>query len=189
MFTDNDSGRMVSLVNDISDIFDPPETDEDLHGEQKKPVVVKSSPAWTTQVQSYLNPAAEMLGQGALTMILVVFMLLRRQDLRNRAIRLLAPGPVTTTTKAVDETSRRISQFLLAQFALNGAFGVAITIGLLSMGIEYALLWGFTAFLMRYVPYIGTWIGVIPPHIVYIRHDRWLGVGPSPCFLCSWGWN
>src|SRR5439155_20371670 len=94
---------------------------------------------------------------------LTVSMLLRREDLRNRMIRLLGHGKVTTTTKAVDDASKRISRYLLAQLALNTAFGLVILLGLVSIGVKYALLWGFLATVMRYVPYVGTWIGLIPP--------------------------
>ncbi len=112
-------------------------------------------------------------------------MLLRREDLRNRAIRLLGPGRVTTTTKAVDETSNRISRYLLAQFLLNASFGLIISFGLLLMRIPYAPLWGFVAFLMRYVPYVGTWIGVIPPALFTIAiSDGWgLTIGLLAMYL------
>ena len=93
-------------------------------------------------------------------------------------IRLVGHGRVTTTTKAVDETSRRISRYLLAQFVLNASFGLVITTGLFFMGIDYAPLWGFVAFLMRYVPYIGTWIGVIPPALfTFAVTDGWVNDG------------
>src|SRR5262249_14785500 len=68
-----------------------------------------------------------------------------------------------TTTKAVDDASQRISRYLLTQLMLNAAFGVLIVLALLVIGLKYAVLWGFIAFLMRYVPYIGTWFGLIPP--------------------------
>jgi methylmalonyl-CoA mutase cobalamin-binding subunit len=126
-------------------------------------VVVASSSSWLTRAEGFLSPAAEALGQAAFTFVLLLYMLLRREDLRNRVIRLVGQGRVTTTTKAVDETSRRVSRYLLVQFVLNASFGVVITVGLLLLGVQYALLLGFIAFLMRYVPYIGTWIGVIPP--------------------------
>ncbi len=126
-------------------------------------IVQEAEPSWTTRVQAYVDPATEVLGQAAFTFILTVFMLIRKEDLRNRVIRLLGSGKVTTTTKAVDDASKRISRYLFAQLMLNTAFGAAISFGLLLMGVKYALLWGLVATLMRYVPYVGTWIGLIPP--------------------------
>ena len=79
-------------------------------------------------------------------------MLIRREDLRNRMIRLLGAGRVTTTTKAVDEASRRISRYLLMQVLINGTFGLTIALGLLLLGMNYVLLWGFIAAVMRTCP-------------------------------------
>lgn len=126
-------------------------------------MVESASPSWMAQAETYATPALEVVGQTAFAFLLTVFMLLKREDLRNRMIRLTGSGKVTTTTKAVDDASRRVSRFLLTQLMLNTGFGVVILVGLLAQGVEYAFLWAVIAFFMRYVPYIGTWIGVIPP--------------------------
>ena len=75
----------------------------------------------------------------------------------------LGDGKVTTTTRAVDDASQRISRYLLMQLMINTSFGLIISLGLFVLGVSNALLWGFIAAVMRYVPYIGTWIGLIPP--------------------------
>lgn len=180
----NEGSRFAELVGDVYDTFSGPTKAVPGIG-QPQAVVVDTSPSWVTQAQTVLSPAVEALGQAAFTFILVVFMLMRREDLRNRVIRLLGTGRVTTTTKAVDETSQRISRYLLAQFCLNASFGLVITAGLLVMRVPYAPLWGFVAFLMRYVPYIGTWIGVIPPALLTfaISDGWWLTVGVLALFL------
>jgi predicted PurR-regulated permease PerM len=168
----DDGNRLGRLFDDIVQTIDSNSPASPPSGTLT--VVVKTGPSWATQIQGYLSPAAEVLGQAALTFILVTFMLLRREDLRNRAIRLFGPGRLTATTKAVDETSRRLSRYLLAQFLLNSGFGVIVTLGLLVIGVPYAPLWGFVGFLMRYVPYIGTWIGVIPPAVfTFAITDGW----------------
>jgi predicted PurR-regulated permease PerM/methylmalonyl-CoA mutase cobalamin-binding subunit len=183
----NQGSRLADLVSEIYDTFAESPTGPQLPGDPSKPptVVVESSPSWIVRAQGFVSPAAEMLVQAAFTFILVVYMLLRREDLRNRVIRLVGQGRVTTTTKAVDEVSRRISRYLLAQFLLNTSFGLVITGVLLLMRIPYAPLWGFIAFLMRYVPYIGTWIGVIPPALfTFATSEGWgLTVGVLVLFL------
>ena len=153
---DGSGSRFGQLIDDINGVVAPPS----LHQER---VVVESPPSFGGRVDNYLGPAAEFAGQAAFTFILTVYMLLRREDLRNRAIRLLGAGKVTTTTKAVDDASQRISKYLLSQLMVNSAFGVVIAIGLFVLGVPYSVLWGFIATLMRYVPYIGTWVGLIPP--------------------------
>ncbi|MDB5308348.1 MAG: tqsA 2 [Gemmataceae bacterium] len=158
--TGDGNSRLGQLVDDVSSIvFAKPGG-----GQTPTPVVIQSeSPQWLAQLESSISPATEILGQGAFAFILTVFMLLRREDLRNRMIRLTGHGKVTTTTKAVDDASRRISKYLLMQLVVNTTFGVVITVGLLLLGVKLALLWGVIATLMRYIPYIGTWIGLIPP--------------------------
>jgi len=148
--------RFGQMIDEINAIISPP-------SENPKPVYVEQSAPLSSRFDAYLSPAAEILGQAAFTCILTVYMLLRREDLRNRMIRLLGAGKVTTTTKAVDDASHRISKFLLRQLMVNSAFGLLIAMGLFALGVKYSILWGFIATLMRYVPYIGTWVGLIPP--------------------------
>jgi predicted PurR-regulated permease PerM len=147
------------MFDDLADVLFPKRTQK-----EPMPVVIQSdAPPWMNQLEQYISPATEGLGQAAFAFILTVYMLLRREDLRNRMIRLLGHGQVTTTTKGIDDASKRISKYLLAQLMLNTAFGLVIVLGLLVIGVKYALLWGFLATVMRYIPYIGTWIGLIPP--------------------------
>ena len=153
--TSNGNGRFGQLANDVSNTIFPKSA-------QPQPVVVEQRSPWSSEVDTYLSPAAEVLGQAAFTFVLTVFILLGREDLRNRMIRLLGAGKVTTTTKAVDDASQRISRFLLRQLLVNSTFGVVIALGLLALGMKYVILWGFIATLMRYVPYLGSWIALIP---------------------------
>jgi predicted PurR-regulated permease PerM len=167
MLPGDGESRLGRLVTEVTEAFADTPRKREGSAPDPPPVFVRPEPSLATRITGYLSPAAEALGQAAFTFILVVFMLFRREDLRNRMIRLVGHGQVTTTTKAVDDTSRRISRYLLVQFLLNAAFGLVVTAGLFLIGLryemKYAVLWGFVAFLMRYVPYIGTWIGLIPP--------------------------
>jgi predicted PurR-regulated permease PerM len=116
------------------------------------------SPAWLSRLPAFLSPAVELLGGLALALVLVVFMLLKRESLRDRLIRLVGQGRMTVTTKALDDAGQRISRFLLMQFIINGSFGLVLTIGLLLIQVPHALLWGCLAAILRYVPYLGSWI-------------------------------
>jgi predicted PurR-regulated permease PerM len=153
----NGSSRFGQLIDDVSHVINPKPAN------QQSVVVEPPSPGLASRLDQYVSPVAEMLGQGAFTFILTVFILIRREDLRNRMIRLLGDGKVTTTTRAVDDATRRISRYLLVQLLINVGFGLLISLGLFVLGVDYSLLWGLIATMMRYVPYIGTWIGLIPP--------------------------
>ena len=156
--------RMLKFLSEIQQTLAPPSAAAPVGSPVDPPTLVVEQPtSWMTRIEPVAGLAAEFAGQAVFAFVLVVFMLLKREDLRNRLLRVIAHGRVTQATKAVDDASRRISRYLLTQLILNASFGVVISIGLLLLGVEYALLWGFLATLMRYVPYIGTWIGVIPP--------------------------
>jgi predicted PurR-regulated permease PerM len=130
---------------------------------QKPPSVVveADSPPWLSRLSALLSPLIESLGSLAMALVLVVFMLLKRESLRNRLIRLVGHGRLTVTTKAVDDAGQRISRFLLMQFIVNGGFGIVLTLGLLLIGVPHALLWGCLATLLRYVPYLGSWVTTV----------------------------
>jgi hypothetical protein len=118
------------------------------------------------QLSPVVRPLLESLFYILLVAILVIFMLLERDELRNRAIRLLGYGRLSLTTLALDEAGQRVSRYLLAQFIVNACLGVAIGLGLFLLSVPYALLWGFLIIILRFVPYIGIWIGAILPFAV-----------------------
>jgi predicted PurR-regulated permease PerM len=133
--------------------------------EERVKVVVQTPAAdeWSERLHLLAVTLVEPLAMLLLSMVMVFFMLLKREDLRNRIIRLLGPERLTATTNAIDETDRRIARFLLYQFLVNAFFALAVTIGLALVGVKYAPLWGLIAGLFRYVPYVGSWIGAFFP--------------------------
>jgi predicted PurR-regulated permease PerM len=137
-------------------------------------VIEAPTPAWLSRISSFLAPLMEYLGELALSIILVIFMLQKREELRNRLIRLMGRGRIATATKFVDEAGQRISRFLLAQAMVNVTFGVVLAVGLLLIGVKYALLWGFLAAMLRYLPYIGAYLAaVFPISVGLAMFDGW----------------
>ncbi len=126
-------------------------------------VVEPAGSTWWARLDTFAGPVAELLGLVAFALVLMVFMLLAKEDLQDRVFRLLGLGVMTSASRAGGETTTRISRYLFAQFVLNALFGVVCTVGLFALGVHYALLWGLLATIMRYVPYLGTWIGVLLP--------------------------
>ena len=113
-----------------------------------------------------IAPMIERLASAGLAIVLVIFMLIQREDMRNRLIRLIGYGRLTTTTKAMEEAAERISRYLLMQSIINGSFGLAIGIGIFFIGLPYALLWGFFAAVLRFIPYVGPWAAAAMPVIL-----------------------
>ncbi len=178
------SGEMDSSPKPIKDSEEHDAAkDPNRSAKIEKPLPVAITPAtppWISRLPGFLGSVAEMLGALALTLVLTVFMLLKREDLRNRVIWLIGSGRLTHTTRAVDDATRRISKFFVRQAMINGGFGVVMAVGLFLIGVQYALLWGFFAALLRYIPYVGAVLAAIPPLLVSLAMSSgWL----SPIFV------
>src|SRR4029453_11079424 len=98
-----------------------------------------------------------------LVLVLVIFMLLNPSDLRNRLIRLAGSSQLTTVTKARDDARQRISRYLLMQGIVTGSFGLAVGVGVFLIGVPYAILWGFLAAVLRFIPYVGPVVSAFFP--------------------------
>ena len=96
----------------------------------------------------------------------MAFILLQREDLRNRLVRLAGSGDIQLTTAAIDDAGKRLSKLFLTQIIFNAVFGLAIGIGLELIGVPSAPLWGLIAMILRFVPYIGALISAIFPLIL-----------------------
>jgi predicted PurR-regulated permease PerM len=136
-----------------------------LKDKQKpSPVVVKaeeSSRFWPIPLAS--TAMLEPLAAAGLVIVLVIFMLIQREDLRNRLIRLVGYGRLTVTTRALEEAGQRISRYLLMQTIINSSFGLAVGFALYLIGVPYAVLWGFLAAVLRFIPYVGPFAAAIMP--------------------------
>jgi hypothetical protein len=108
---------------------------------------------------SLLNPLA-MLG---MVVILVVFFLLQRRDLRDRIIKIAGSHDLKRTTEALDDAAQRLSRYFIMQTALNALFGVIVAVGLAVIGVPNPMLWGVLGMVLRFVPYIGAIISAAFP--------------------------
>jgi predicted PurR-regulated permease PerM len=121
-----------------------------------------------------VGPVLEPLATAGFVCILVIFMLIRREDLRNRLIGLMGHGLLTGTTRVLVDAAERLSRFMLTQLLINVGFGIIFGIGLLVIGVPYAFLWGFLTAILRFVPYLGSWIAVAFPLLLsFALSDGW----------------
>ncbi len=127
---------------------------------EAQPVPVRVETSALPNFEVLLGPVAEFLASAGLVVVLVTFMLIRREDLRNRLMRLVPSGRLLLTTRTVTETADRLSRFLLIQLAVNAGCGVVVAIGLALIGVPYALVWGILAAFLRYLPYVGTALAI-----------------------------
>src|SRR4029077_7803014 len=119
-------------------------------------------------VKDSLTPVAGPIGEFALIVVLVVFMLLERNRLRVRFLRLIGHSRIATTTLAVDEVGSKLSRFLLGQLLVNTGYALLLWLGLFLIGIPNALLWAVLTLVLRFLPYVGLWISAFFPLILSV---------------------
>jgi predicted PurR-regulated permease PerM len=136
------------------------------------PVEVRQpDPSALESLQSLISPLLHPLATTGIIIIFVIFILLQREDLRNRLIRLAGSHDLQRTTAALDDAAGRLSRLFLIQLLLNGTFGVVIGLGLWLIGIPSAILWGILATVLRFVPYIGAAIAAAFPLALAVAVD------------------
>jgi predicted PurR-regulated permease PerM len=135
--------------------------------EKPVPVVVESSSFGSLKdVQGYITPVLSPLGTLAIVIIVTIFFLMQKEDLRDRVIRLAGSKDLPRTTKAIDDAANRLTRYFLTQATINGSFGLLVGLGLFVIGVPSPLLWGVVAGLLRFVPYIGSIVSAVLPMAV-----------------------
>jgi predicted PurR-regulated permease PerM len=131
------------------------------------PVEVKQpDPGALQTLGTLITPLIHPLATTGIVVIFVIFILIQREDLRNRLVRLAGSQDLQRTTAAIDDAGQRLSRLFLTQLALNAAFGLVIGTGLWLIGVPSAPLWGMLAMILRFVPYIGAVISAIFPLVL-----------------------
>ncbi len=120
------------------------------------PVVLREPPPGPLDtLASLIEPLIHPFAITGIVIIFVIFILLQREDLRNRFIKLVGAGDLQKATAALDDAAGRLSRLLLTQLLMNTVFGIVIGVGLTLIGVPIAALWGMLAGILRFVPYIG----------------------------------
>ncbi len=114
-------------------------------------------------IMQYLAPILSPFATLGIVIVVTIFTLLQREDLRDRMIRLIGSDDIHRTTLAMDDAGRRLSRYFLTQLAVNTFFGVAIGAGLFFLGVPKPVLWGLLSALLRFVPYVGSLISALLP--------------------------
>jgi predicted PurR-regulated permease PerM len=131
--------------------------------EPTKVEVVSATDGVFALVKNSLTPVVGPIGEFAVVVVLVVFLLLERNRFRMRFLRLIGHSRIATTTLAVDEAGSRLSGFLMGQLMVNTGFAILLGIGLFLIGIPNAFLWAVLTLVLRFLPYVGLWISAFFP--------------------------
>lgn len=165
-----------------------------LRGTSSEPAPVVAGPeparAASTPLQlagAVLGPVLAPIATAGLVALFTVFILLFSDDLRDRAIRLAGARDLPRTMAAMNDAAERLSRLFLAQVVLAAGFGAAVALGLWMLGLPAALLWGLLVGLMRFVPFIGTPIAVLPPVVLALAVEPGWGMAVSVLALILLG--
>jgi hypothetical protein len=113
--------------------------------------------------EQIISPVLRPIATAGIILIVTIFTLLQKEDLRDRAIRLCGTGDLQRTTVAMNEAARRLSRYFLTQLGINTSFGAIVGVGLYFIGVPNPVLWGILGALLRFIPYIGSYIAAILP--------------------------
>lgn len=149
----------------------------------KEPISVQlANPPRSTNeyLRDIIGPLTGVLETTGIVVIFTLFVLVKREDLRNRLVRLAGTGQLNLVTQAMDDASKRLSRYLLFQFVVNGAYGALFGLALLVIGIPHPLLWGVCAFLLRFIPYLGTPAAALFPMVLaFAIFPGWAEIGAT----------
>ncbi|WP_042777039.1 AI-2E family transporter [Sinorhizobium fredii] len=143
---------------------------------EQKPLLVEIfSPDRPLQtLRNIIEPLLGPLATTGLVIVVVIFMLFEREELRDRFIRLVGYGDLHRTTEALQDAAARVGRYLLMQLVVNITYGIPLAIGLWLLGIPNAVLWGMLAIVLRFVPYIGPVIAaVLPLFLAFAAAPGW----------------
>jgi predicted PurR-regulated permease PerM len=168
--------RASEVLQNLSSELDKPgasrtaiglSTDAGTSAAKPIPVEVKQpDPGALQTLVALITPLVHPLATTGIVVIFVIFILMQKQDLRNRLVRLAGSQDLQRTTAALDDAGQRLSRLFLTQLALNAVFGLVVGLGLWIIGVPSAPLWGMLAMVLRFVPYIGAVISAIFPLIL-----------------------
>ncbi len=126
-------------------------------------VEVVQQPSFQERLRSSTGPYLEFLGVGSFVLVLVLFMLMGREELGDRIVGLFGHRQISLTTRTMEEIGQRISRYLATFSLVNSGFGLVIGLGLGLIGVPYAVLWGCMAAMLRFIPYVGPAVAFLLP--------------------------
>jgi predicted PurR-regulated permease PerM len=122
-------------------------------------------------LRSLISPLLSPIATTGLIIVFVVFILIQREDLRDRLIRLAGSTDIPHTTAAIDDAAHRLSRLFLTQLTINTGFAILVGLGLWWIGIPSAFLWGILAGVLRFIPYVGSILGMVFPLVLAVSVD------------------
>lgn len=151
-----------------------PEVGEPADRPEEEPIPVEIREPEPTGLALYRSIAGTLLPPlvtAGIVLLFVVFILLQREDLRDRLIRLFGGSDLQRATSTMSDAATRLSRYFLSQVLINAAYGAFIGAALWAIGMPSPIAWGVLAMLMRFVPYVGSYIAAALPAVIAAAID------------------
>jgi len=144
-------------------------------GERPVPVTIEKAQLTPFELmREVIAPLIVPLAVAGAVILFTFIMLLQREDLRDRMIRLVGQGQLNVTTQVLEEAAERVGRYLRVQLIVNVSYGLPVGIALYAIGIPNAALWGVLATALRFIPYLGAWIAAaLPIALAFAISDDW----------------
>ena len=155
--------RGVETVKELSDELQKSSPGQAVAPGITQVQIVAPAPSAAQVVRGLFGPLLGPLSTAAIVLVFVVFMLIQREDLRDRLVRLLGATEMHTTMSALDDAAQRVSRYLLMQTLINTIQGTLVAVGLFFIGVPDALLWGTLTIVLRFIPYLGPVLAAVGP--------------------------
>ena len=144
-------------------------------GVAPKPVVKKADEAPTNTVEAASNELFSYLAQLAselsylasnsfLVTLLVIFMLCETTTMPKKMTAAL--GKRSFVNEHIQQIVGDIRNYMVIKTWMSLGVGTCVTFLLLISDVQYPLLWGFVAFLLNYIPNIGSVVAALPPIVL-----------------------
>jgi predicted PurR-regulated permease PerM len=158
--------RAQKVAGDVVKSLDTPV----VPGPAAMDVRVVEQPTFRERLQAAVGPSLGFLGVGTFVLILVLFILINREDVGDRIVQLFGQRQINLTTRTMGEIGQRISRYLAMITLVNAGYGLIVGLGLWAIGVPYAVLWGCLTAMMRFIPYVGAAVAFLLPLVFSVAH-------------------
>lgn len=168
----NKTNIWLEKVPGIGTLIEKSQSPDNLHFTLK---LSDLTPHLTSLIESIVGSLVAILTLGGIILLLVIFMLFHREDIRARLIKIMGESRISSSTSAMKDASDKVTAYLFRLLVVNFWFGFFVFLGLSVIGIPNPLLWGCLAGILRFIPYIGSWIAaLLPIALSFVISDSWL---------------
>ncbi len=169
------SGALARATQSLKDIGDELSQEPPAKNPAVAVSVVQPGANELTSIWNIVRPSLAPLAETGVVLIFATFVLIEKEGLRDRLLRLAGTSQLNAMTEVIDDAATRVSRYLLLQLSVNGVFGAAIGVGLYFIGLPNPILWGVVAAMLRIVPYAGTVVaGALPLALSLAVFNHWV---------------